>query len=79
MNYLRFSSAFLLFLLLTAQEIKAQHQLDTLILPSEKAIRSVVKDLDRLSKQLQRSSTVYIKALAKTEKGINLSKDSMII
>ena len=78
MNYLRFSSAFLLFLLLTAQEIKAQHQLDTLILPSEKAIRSVVKDLDLLNKQLQRSSTVYIKALEKTEKGINQFKDSIL-
>jgi predicted DNA-binding protein len=78
MNYLRFSSAFLLFLLLTAQQVKAQLQLDTLTLPSEKAIRSVVKDLDRLNKQLQRSSTVYIKALEITEKGINQFKDSIL-
>lgn len=78
MNDLRISSAFLFFLLLTALQIKAQHQSDTLTLPSVKAIRSVQRDLDRLTKQLKRSSTVYIKALAKTEKGINQSTDSIL-
>jgi hypothetical protein len=78
MNDLRLRRTFILFLLFNAQQIKAQHQLDTLTFSSEKAIRSVVKDLDRLTKQLKRSSTVYIKALAKTEKGINQSIDSIL-
>lgn len=79
MNYLRLRKAFLfLFLLFTVQYIKAQHQLDTLKRPSEKAIRTVKKDIDRVNKKLKRSSTVFLKSFNKTEKKINQSKDSIL-